>query len=140
MHHFSSPEQPDKFKIQLQGDSILTATARVSIVTEANDTIWSDAFPATALLTDEEPQLTAAAQEAYIMQRIDHFFEAQNFLTEAIEDDARFDRELNGNYQIWQEIKQQHRPGFAYMTGDEQGHTLSYSAKLGKAVVVDSCC
>lgn len=138
-HIFSNPQQPDQFRVQLVGRDITSASVRLSIVTAAGDTIWNESFPAMAFINDKLQPLKAAQQE-YITKRINTFFLKEWFVAQAISEESVFDPEFNGNQQQWQEIKQQQRPGFFYITGDEEGHTLSYSASLGKAVNVDSCC
>ena len=140
LHLFSNRQQPDQFRVQLIGPTVLAATVRLSIVTAANDTIWTDSFPATALITEEETLPTAAAQEKYIARRINGFFQEQHFAAQAIADDADFDSEANGNRLLWQEVKQERQPGFNYTIGDEMGHLLSVPASLGKAIIIDSCC
>lgn len=138
---FSDKQRSDKFRLQLLGTSASMATAHFSIVTAAGDTVWSERFPAAQLLAGYGPEpTTAAAREARIRERANAFFAPKNFPAAAIDPKAAFDAHYADNPQAWREVQQRRAPGFQYTLGEEDGRTLGYSAKLGKAVVVQRCC
>jgi hypothetical protein len=138
---FSNLQQPDKFRLQLVGENILTAKVHFTIVTAGGSTVWSEWFPATQLLgTYGQEPVTDADKEAVILKRFATFFEQKNFLATAIKPNATFDAEYNGRRAVWQEIKQRKVPGFTYRLGLEDNMVLSYAPTQGKAVVVHRCC
>ncbi|WP_157780955.1 hypothetical protein [Hymenobacter sedentarius] len=139
-HNFSSTEKPDSFRLQLLGDDALTADAHFFITSAAGDTLWSEHFPAKALLKDEPPIAASADRQAYILKRVDTFFQAPHFSAHAIDAKRVFDADYNGSRETWTEIQQLQSPGFEYLLGDENTRTLAYSPKQAKAVAVHSCC
>ena len=138
---FSNSQRPDKFRLQLLGASVLTATAQFTIVTAAGDTVWSERFPAAQLLGGYGPEpATAQAREALILKHLRAFFEQSHFSTAAIAAQATFDPDHNGSRPEWLEVQQRQAPGFRYTLGEENSRVLAYSAKLRKAAAVHSCC
>ena len=139
-HNFSSTEKPDKFRLQLLGDDVLTAKAHFLIIGAAGDTLWSEFFPASALLSYDAPQPSDNVRRADILKRLDTFFEDKSFSATAINSSSTFDADYSANQQVWAEVKQRQAPGFGYVLGDENGRTLAYSPKLSKAAIVIHCC
>ena len=138
---FSNSQRPDKFRLQLLGASILTATAHFSIVTAAGDTVWSERFPAARLNDGYGPEpATDEAREALILKRLHAFFESSHFPAAAVAAKATFDPDNNGSQPVWREVQQRQAPGFQYTLGEEDSRVLGYSARLRKAAAVFTCC
>ncbi|QIX61259.1 hypothetical protein HER32_08735 [Hymenobacter sp. BT18] len=141
-HLFSNARQPDEFRLVLRGDSVLTASAQFSIVSAAGDTLWTERFPATALLNyginkyGENP--TDAQRAHYIRKRAAEFFTDEAFSMRAEVPPSASPKQLN--QAAWAEVKATGLPRFAYQLGEENGQMIGYSPKRGKAVVYYTCC
>ncbi|MBG8556213.1 hypothetical protein [Hymenobacter guriensis] len=141
-HRFSSAQQPDQFRLVLLGDSALTARAQFSIVSAAGDTLWSEKFPATALIDygirkyGESP--TPAQQAHYIRKRAAEFFGDEAFSVRAEVPRNASDKQLNRA--AWAEVQPTGLPRFAYSLGEENGQMIGFSPKRRRAVVYYTCC
>lgn len=140
---FSSRTAPDQFRLQLRGDSVLTGTLHLSIVSVAGDTLLSERFPAQALLDygllqyGEHP--TRAQREAYVRERMDQFFGPGQFRSPAIKPTEQYVARQSERG-VWEEVRQTGLPGFFYHLYEEDGRSLAYLPRRRKAVVFRTCC
>ncbi|RYZ20765.1 MAG: hypothetical protein EOO16_15560 [Chitinophagaceae bacterium] len=140
---FSNAGAPDRFRLELTGDSILLSTATFTITTAAGEEIYRESFPARMLLDngfnyDANPG--RAAREAYIRQRVAEFFRDANFRTPAIDESEIF-QEDQSDKAAWNDIRSDRSAtGFFYQLGEEDGRNIAWSKRQQKVLLYLNCC
>ncbi len=141
LHYFSSTVDKDSFKINVTGQSLKNAKFRFQIITKDGQSILDENYETTMLLdyglknnpTDKEI-------DEYIKNRIDEFFNEDNFHQPAISKTDTFDEDYSEK-EIWDDIiADQTSVGFYYLIGEEDGRQIAFSKKLGKVVLYYNCC
>ena len=140
-HVFSDTAAPDTFKITLHGDSLLTSKAILEIVSSEGEVLYKDEFDADFLFDyNLQVNATALEREEFIRDRVENFFNAENFIKPAIKPEHRLDPNYS-NKAVWDEIKADTTAiGFYYQLGKEDGRWLAYSKKQNKVVLYFNCC
>lgn len=78
--------------------------------------------------------------EEYIKDRIDKFFNDDNFRQPAIASNDTFDEDYTKK-EIWDDIiSDQTSVGFHYLIGEEDGRNIAFSKKQKKVVLYYNCC
>ena len=141
-HVFFDRQRPDHFRLQLLGDSALTATAHLSIVNAAGDTLLSETFPARGLLdyglNKYGDQPTDAQRSHYIRKRAAEFFGGERFQEFALSPDNEQYKHIN--QAAWQEVKRTGLPPLSYSLNKGEGRYVGYSPRQRKAVIFFDCC
>ena len=134
-HTFSNPEKKDRFQISVFGKTIIGGQVIFIILNFKNEKIFTETFPATDLLGDEEDVLVTKKQkEDKIKERINSFFAVNKFFTPAIRKNEKFDAN-NYDRDLWNEFKSDPSVvGFGYQYGYEGYYKIAYS-KIKKSVV-----
>jgi len=128
---FSNPAAPDVFRLEIEGDSLLNASALLTISTAAGQEIYRQTLPpgtleATlvyALSPDEEP--TPARREAYVRERLTEFFDEGNFVSPAVSPGAAYHPGLVTAAE-WRTLQQPGTVGFSFIVGKEDGYRLAW--------------
>ena len=83
---------------------------------------------------------TSSETEDYIKNRIDNFFNEDNFHQPAISKNDSYEEDYSKK-DIWDDISSDETSvGFYYLIGEENGRHVAYSKKLKKVVVYFNCC
>jgi hypothetical protein len=138
-HAFSSPDQPDYFRLALHGDAVTSGQVEFTVTTHDGQKIYEEHFPAADLEASmvyemKTPTASASEREAYILKRMEEFFLPANFISPAIAQGAVPPTDPS-NEAAWKRI--QANPGsigFKYLLGKEDGHLLAYDPAQKKAV------
>lgn len=128
---FSNPAAPDIFRLEIEGDSLLNASALLTISTAAGQEIYRQTLPpgsleATlvyALSPGEEP--TPARREAYVREQLAGFFEESNFRSPAVSTGAAYHPGLVTTAE-WRALQQPGTVGFSFTVGKEDGYRLGW--------------
>ena len=141
LHPFSDPIKQDTFRIKLVGDSLHIAIATLEIVGHDGRILYTESFTANYLLNYDTPlNPTPGQRDEFILNRIDTFFDAENFKMPAITADMTFDPNYS-DQQIWDDIKSDDASiGFHYLLGKEDGRWLAYSKSQQEVVLYFNCC
>ena len=79
-------------------------------------------------------------ERKYIKDKLDKFFNEDNFHQPAIAANDSFDEDYTKK-EIWDDIISDRTAiGFYYLIGEEDGRHIAYSKKLGKVVLYYNCC
>lgn len=130
-HLFSNPAAPDVFRLEIEGDSLLTAPAVLSILSAEGDELYRLALPAgtleAPLVYELKPGETAtlARREAYVRQRMSSFFEEKSFVTPAVAPGAPYRPGLV-TVAEWRALQQPGTVGFSFVAGKEDGYRLAW--------------
>ena len=139
---FSSHEQKDTFKLEVLGAYLLGADLRFTITSSNGELIYEENFPYAALIGYEfmgEPDDTIA-QLNYLSEKIQNFFDDQQFNEPAISDHMGFDSDYSDKA-IWEELKDNTTAiGFSYTLFEEDIRKIAYSPKHGKVLMYYNCC
>ena len=140
-HYFSSAESKDTFQILLTGDSIIDGEVVFRILSTAGDTIFTESFPSKYLIGyDSIEDDSTQKKEEYILQRMNEFFDEENFSQPAIGENESCDADYS-DCKIWDILKKdQTAIGFYYLVGEERGCNIAYSKILKKVVTYFYCC
>lgn len=144
IHYFSSKSSPDTFRISLSGENINDGQIAFTIKSKANQ-IFEKTFPSRALIgyefIDEEPSVTEKVN--HIKQRMDKFFDEENFFQPAIGENEKYD-ELDNSMitkDHWERIK--NTPvsiGFSFFIWEESIEVIVFSPEKQKAITFRTCC
>ncbi|MBC6991231.1 hypothetical protein [Hymenobacter sp. BT491] len=144
-HFFSNRISPDLFRLQLVGDSVLSGTFHLSIVSAAGTRLWDDEFPAAAFLDDKlsaaaaDPP-TVAQREAYVLRRMSKVFDKQHFKDPGVRKHDTFEPGLDSNEAVWLEVQSQHLISFTYCQYAEVCKTIAYIPQRRKVMLFEACC
>lgn len=141
LHYFSSTTDKDSFKVTVMGQSIKDGRFKFQIITKDGQVILDESYE-TVMLLDYglKDNATEDEIEDYVKERIDKFFNEDNFSQPAISKDDTFDEDY-GEKGIWDDIiADQTSVGFYYLIGEEAGQRIAFSKRLGKVVTYYSCC
>lgn len=143
-HAFSIPNKKDRFKLALIGSSILTAKVKFTILSHDGKIVYEENFKSTDLLDagvlDVSNNPSNAEKETYILQRMDSFFDQDNFMNPAIKSEETLEKEYSDE-QIWKAIREDKTAiGFYYLLNAEDGRSIAYAKKLNKVVMYFNCC
>ncbi|MER2998548.1 hypothetical protein [Pontibacter populi] len=140
-HAFSDPATKDTFKVTLEGDSVQTAKVTFEIHNSKGEQIYLEQFDAIDLINYDLPENANPADwDKFILNRIDTFFEEENFVTPAIQSGMEFDP-YYADETAWEDIKSDSNSiGFYYLLGKEDGRWIAYSEALQKVVMYFNCC
>mgnify|MGYP006253084003 CR=1 FL=1 len=141
---FSNSTNKDTFKLKVKGDDILKSRIFFTITTSKGDVIHTESFDGYSLidyrLTEEKANPNDDDRRAYIQQRMQHFFDDENFLVPAIKAEEEFESQYS-NKAFWEDIKNDNNAvGFYYLIGEEDGRSIAYSKKMKKVVMYFNCC
>jgi hypothetical protein len=138
---FSDPATKDTFIVTLEGDSVQTANVTFEIRSSKGELLYQEKFDAIDLINYDLPEnADPAAWDKFILNRIDTFFEEENFATPAIHSGMEFDA-YYANKTAWDDIKSDSNSiGFYYLLGKEDGRWIAYSKALQKVVMYFNCC
>ena len=104
---FSSPNAPDSFVLVGTGDDTLGAEISFFIISYNRDTIWSETFPSTDLVSfvsTDVNKLTPQEERSIIGQRLSTFFSEKRFSSPAISATEDFDPDYSKK-DVWEDIK-----------------------------------
>lgn len=134
-HNFSRSEGPaDAFRLVFRGPSVLVGTAEFTITDPSGQVIFREMltepdFEAPLVYEMKTPTATRAEREAYVLRRIDQFFQPAQFQAPAIGPRATFPSHVeNLDQAAWADLKR--RPGtigFDYLKGKENRQRLAWS-------------
>ena len=134
-HNFSRSEGPaDAFRLVFRGPSVLVGTAEFTITDPGGQVIFREMLTepdleAALVYEMKTPADTRAEREAYVLRRIDQFFQPAQFQAPAIGPQATFPSHVeNLDQATWADLKQ--RPGtisFDYLKGKENRQRLAWS-------------
>lgn len=141
LHHFSSTVDKDSFKIFLTGKSIQDGQIKFQIIKKDGLKILDETFSVTAFLDyGLKENANNKEREEYIKDKLDKFFNEDNFHQPAIAANDSFDEDYTKK-EIWDDIISDRTAiGFYYLIGEEDGRHIAYSKKLGKVVLYYNCC
>ncbi len=134
-HNFSRAEGPaDAFRLVFRGPSVLKGTAEFTITDPSGQVIFREMLTepdleAALVYEMKTPTATPAEREAYVLRRIDQFFQPAQFQTPAVGPQATFPSNIeNLDQATWADLKR--RPGtigFDYLKGKEDRQRLAWS-------------
>ena len=134
-HNFSRSEGlADAFQLVFRGPSVLKGTAEFTITDPSGQVIFREMLTepdleAALVYEMKTPTAAPAAREAYVLRRIDQFFQPAQFQTPAIGPQATFPSTIkNLDQATWADLKR--RPGtigFNYLKGKENRQRLAWS-------------
>lgn len=141
-HNFSNPKGPaDAFKLVFRGPSVLEGTGEFTITDASGQVIFREMLTepdleAALVYEMKNPTATRAEREAFVLKRIDQFFQAAQFRTPAVEKKMAFPSGVeNLDRATWTDLQQ--RPDairFDYLKGKEDRRSIAWSP-LKKQVV-----
>jgi len=140
-HLFSHPTEPDHFKLEMHGTSLLDSYATFTITNPQGRVIYEDSISsgdleASMVYEMETPIANAPERETFIRKRIKEFFDDKYFTIPAIAPNDSYDQTF-GDEHAWNTIKADPRSvGFHYLIGKENGRIIAYSKQDGKVMVV----
>lgn len=133
-HIFSNPAAIDHFSLSVSGKSVLDGEIRLFVSTNDHTVIFRDSFQATALLRDDEADLTNKQKEEIIRKRMKDFFNHSSFIKPASKIASPFWPD-NSDKAVWLDITSNKEAiGFVYSYGYEGTYAIAYSKKKRKAV------
>ncbi|GAB3589081.1 hypothetical protein [Hymenobacter daeguensis] len=141
-HNFSNPKGPaDSFKLVFRGKSVLEGTGEFTITDPSGQVIFREMLTepdleAALVYELKNPTATRAEREAFVLKRIDQFFQPAQFHAPAVAKNAAFPAGLeNLDRATWADLQQ--RPDairFGYLKGKEDRRGIAWSP-LKKQVV-----
>ncbi|MBO2011400.1 hypothetical protein [Hymenobacter negativus] len=141
-HNFSSPKGPaDAFKLVFRGPSVLEGTGEFTITDASGQVIFREMLTepdleASLVYEMKNPTATRAEREAFVLKRIDQFFQSSQFHTPAVDKKSAFPTNIeNLDQATWTDLQQ--RPDairFDYLKGKEDHRGVTWSP-LKKQVV-----
>ncbi|OGX91316.1 hypothetical protein [Hymenobacter coccineus] len=133
--NFSHSEGPaDAFRLVFRGPSVLKGTAEFTITDPSGQVIFREMLTepdleAALVYELKTPTATPAEREAYVLRRIDQFFQPAQFQKPAVGPQATFPSSIeNLDQATWADLKR--RPGtigFDYLKGKEDRQRLAWS-------------
>jgi hypothetical protein len=141
LHHFSSNDHKDTFRISVTGPSIIEGDFHFQIISPQAGVIYDQRLTTEWLIDyGAEGNTTIAGKADYIRKRIDNFFNPKNFISPAIGEKERFDS-LVSTKSAWENINSDRGAiGFYYLVGKEDGRKIAYSKTLGRVLLYYNCC
>lgn len=138
---FSSEEKEDVFKLEVIGENYATATCTFTIQSASGQVLYKESWEGNFLFDyGLGENKTDAEKKAYLLNRIDHFFDEDKFKQPAIAPDATFDQDVSLQAN-WQFVKKQPNAiGFFYTLGKEDTRGISYLKSTRKVVRFYNCC
>ncbi len=141
---FSDMKQNDRFSLVLKGKSMETAQANFTITNSAGKILFSDSFPAEALinyaLLPENDSINQLDKAYYIKKRANNFFDIKQFSFPAIKDASDFEPQYSAP-DVWETIAQDPAAvGFHYVLHEESGRSIAFDKKNQRTVTYFSCC
>lgn len=135
-HNFSRSEGPaDAFRLVFRGPSVLVGTAEFTITDPSGQVIFREMLTepdleAALVYEIKTPTATRAEREAYVLRRIDQFFQPAQFQTPAVGPQATFPSHVeNLNQTTWADLKRRLGTiGFDYLKGKEDRQRLAWSS------------
>ncbi|TPG67313.1 hypothetical protein EAH73_06205 [Hymenobacter nivis] len=134
-HNFSHSEGPaDAFRLVFRGPSVLKGTAEFTITDPSGQVIFREVLTepdleAALVYEMKTPTATPAEREAYVLRRIDQFFQPAQFQKPAVGPQATFPSNVeNLDQATWADLKR--RPGtigFDYLKGKEDRQRIAWS-------------
>lgn len=140
-HEFSDPVKADTFKLLVSGENLMEAVVDFQIISASGKVIYSERFESAFLLASvSDMPVDSVTQISYINERINSFFDNDNFIQPAIAKEMVFDPNYSDR-KIWDEVKSTKNPiGFKYLLGKEDGRRIAYLPKSGMVRVYFNCC
>jgi hypothetical protein len=134
-HNFSNSKGPaDAFKLVFRGPSVLEGTGEFTITDATGQVIFREMLTeadleASLVYEMKNPTATPAEREAFVLKRIDQFFQPAQFHTPAVEKKAAFPTGIeNLDRATWTDLQQ--RPDairFHYLKGKEDRRGIAWS-------------
>ena len=134
-HNFSNSKGPaDAFKLVFRGPSVLEGTGEFTITDATGQVIFREMLTeadleASLVYEMKNPTATPAEREAFVLKRIDQFFQPAQFHTPAVEKKATFPTGIeNLDRATWTDLQQ--RPDairFDYLKGKEDRRGIAWS-------------
>jgi hypothetical protein len=141
-HNFSNPKGPaDAFKLVFRGKSVLEGTGEFTITDPTGQVIFREMLTepdleAALVYEMKNPTATRAEREAFVLKRIDQFFQSSQFHTPAVDKKAAIPTGIeNLDRPTWTDLQQ--RPDairFDYLKGKEDSRGVAWSP-LKKQVI-----
>ncbi|GAA4354801.1 hypothetical protein GCM10023185_16970 [Hymenobacter saemangeumensis] len=128
---FATPNAPDVFRLELLGDSLLSASALLIIRTATGQELYRqelrpgelEAALVYELKAGEQP--SRARREAYLRQRRAEFFSDDKFTSPAIGPEEAMQPEY-ADLPTWNSLKLPGTVGFSFQVGKEDGHRIAW--------------
>lgn len=139
---FSNLKSKDNFILKLTGSSIRNATGTFIIINSNSDTLFYEEFNSIDLVGYglSGADTTSFAIEEYISKRVSTFFDSKNFMSPALNTNSKFDSD-EADSLSWFSVKEDTESvSFYFLIGEENMRAIAFSKKLGKVVVIHSCC
>ncbi len=138
-HAFSDVSSNDNFVLQLRGERVLTGQAHLIVTSSTGDTIRHEVMPARALLAHGDAGLVRSAsvrdQEIAILQGMNAFFAPTHFTQPAVP--AGTEQPAEVDTKTWTTLREDPTAvGFDYTGAGGAERRMTYSQKLGRAVVI----
>jgi hypothetical protein len=136
LHAFSNPNKKDTFQIEVSGKSLLDGIVYFRIISFSGQEIYKISCDANDLigygLSDNS---TNKEKEKFIKDRINNFFNKDNFLIPAIKKTDEYDQDYSDK-DVWLDIKSDPTAiGFYYLIGEEDNREIAYSKKNKKVII-----
>jgi hypothetical protein len=129
---------PDVFRLQVLGDSLLTAPAVLTIHSASGQELYrqqlnpGDLEAPLVYVLNGEPA-TPARRLAYVRWRLTHFFADSCFSTPAVGPQETYSPGFVDRA-TWDDLRRPGTIAFRYLVGKEDGHRLAWSARQKKVV------
>jgi hypothetical protein len=143
-HNFSNPKGPaDSFKLVFRGKTVLEGTGEFTITDPTGQVIFREMLTepdleAALVYEMKNPTATPAEREAYVLKRVDQFFQPAQFHTPAVDKRATFPTGTeNLDRATWADLQQ--RPDairFDYLKGKEDRRSIAWSPLKKETVQV----
>lgn len=145
---FSDNDADDLFTVEIPAGNINDTKVVLKIFSKAGALLFEDSFETNGLISDDTQDIKNDTEmEAYVLVRAKEILKKDSF--EGIDDLKKLaaegsilsqSKEEFENYPVFVECQKEKRRLFYFLAGYEDLRYLGYSKKLGKAVVVISCC
>ena len=136
LHAFSDPIKKDTFQVEVSGKSLLDGLVYFKIISFSGNEIYKISFNANDLIgygLSNNP--TNKEKEKFIKDRINKFFNKDNFMIPAIKNTDEYDQDFSDK-DIWLDIKSDPLAiGFYYLIGEEDNRIIAFSKKHKKVVM-----
>ncbi len=140
-YYFSTAIHTDVFELSLRGSSVLKAKATFTIRRVNGDILYTDSGAATSLAANDADDIVV--QERQIIENAQHFLDADNYISPAVHDDEEFDRAVNIDRELFQELHWNDLiAGFSYISlkNPTKRVKIAFSRQRNKMVVYYICC
>ena len=133
-HEFSRPGVEDVFRLVLRGPSVLESRAEFTITDVEGKVIFRETLTepdleAALVYELKTPSATPAQREAYVLRRVEEFFQPANFKRPAVAPNAPFPKGIEGlDRDTWEELS--HFPKtvrFQYLVGKEDRRAIAWA-------------